>query len=86
LYVKNIDADFRSLYDVKDAKQLSFYQDAIALDTILKAEDRSLEEVGYTDTLIYYRRFFEIEFFIQTIRIMCHQHWCQEKKNKQCRR
>lgn len=54
---RNFDEDFTSLYAVKDKGILKDYTERIVLDPILKAEDASVNDVGYVSTLTLYRRF-----------------------------
>lgn len=58
----NLDAGFTSLYAATDVERLKDYQDRIALDAVMKAEDRGMGDIGITATLIYYRRFLKSRF------------------------
>ena len=59
---QNLDVDFTTLFATTDVEQLKDYQDRIALDAVLKAEDRSMGDIGFTAALIYYRRFLKSRF------------------------
>ena len=59
---QNLDANFTSLYATRDVERLKDYQDRMALDAVMKAEDRGMGDIGITATLIYYRRFLKSRF------------------------
>lgn len=64
---KNFDEHFTSLYDVKNKGILDFYGEHIAIDSILKSQDSSINDVGYIATLTIYRRFMKSKLYAETI-------------------